>query len=76
MHGQTPGIFEGLLATTMNEPSAKVRLQRERERQLQQQAQHRALWSESEWVLNILRSQCGTPMKLVSKEEITAWAGK
>jgi hypothetical protein len=58
----------------MNDPSAGLRKQQERERQLQKLKQYRALWAESERVLDILRSESGTPMKPVTNEEITAWA--
>lgn len=58
----------------MNDPSARMRQQQERERQLVKLKQYRALWSESERVLNVLRSESGVPMKLATNEEITQWA--
>jgi len=58
----------------MNDPSARFRKDQERERQLLKLKQHRALWAESERVLNILRSESGVPTKPATNEEITTWA--
>lgn len=58
----------------MNDPSAGMRRQQERERQLLKLKQYRALWVESERVLDILRSESGAPTKPATEQEITTWA--
>jgi hypothetical protein len=58
----------------MYEPSQTVRLQREREKREQTLNINRARWVESEWVLNLLRTQSVESLSQYDDDQLIQWA--
>lgn len=47
--------------------------QRQREAEMQNRAEAFERWTQSEWVMDCLRSKTGTPLKEMSDEAIVEW---
>jgi hypothetical protein len=58
------------------DPLARVRIQQERQARKAKLAGYREAWAQSEWVLDFLRSESGTPTTPATEEEIIQWATK
>jgi hypothetical protein len=69
-------IKEQPMNQDFKDPSTRVSIQMERETRKAKLASYREAWAQSEWVLDFLRSESGTPTTPATEEEIIQWATK